>query len=61
LKEVLMTETERALTDIAAVTDHRLVPPLTGAGDDGEAEEAELIETAADLESLDEAIAGTEK
>lgn len=56
-----MTETERALTDIAAVTDHRLVPPLTGAGDDGEAEEAELIETAADLESLDEAIAGTEK
>lgn len=39
-------------TETAAASDHRLLPPLTGAG--GEEGEAELVETAADLEQLDD-------
>ena len=37
--------------ETAAESDHRLLPPLTGAGDEGE---AELVETADDLENLDD-------
>lgn len=40
-------------TETAAASDHRTLPPLTGAGD--EEAEAELVETAEDLEQLDEA------
>ena len=46
-KGVLMSDTETA-----AESDHRLLPPLTGAGD--EEAEAELVETAEDLENLED-------
>lgn len=43
-------------TETAAESDHRLLPPLTGAGD--EEAEAELVETAEDLENLEDEAPG---
>ena len=43
--------------ETAAVTDHRTLPPLTGVAEGEELEDegqADLVETAADLEQLDE-------
>lgn len=44
------------MPETAAESDHRLLPPLTGAGD--EEGEAELVETAEDLEQLEDDVPG---